>query len=294
MNKNMLIVMGGGLMVAIIVAALVEMSLGPSEPAPVVSENKVEILVAARDLKVGDELSDTSMKWQSWPEGAMFSGAIMREEEQSVTEALEGRVNRAVVADEPLTSSILLSESGGNFVAAVLRPGKRAVGIEVAAATMAGGFVTPGDFVDVVLTYRIEIEPLPDDPTSEEVIDRNISNFATETILENVKVLAIDQTAQRESDEVRVGRTVTLEVDPFGSEKLALASEMGELTLALRGVGDDAVTELDKRPVTTDMRMTRLRDQVLSEYQDEQGRVKQQSRPIRIYNGAAIETVPTR
>ena len=106
----------------------------------------------------------------------------------------------------------MLKEDKGNFVAALLEPGKRAVAISVKADSMVGGFITPGDFVDVILTYRVKFDD-NDDPVAKMIIDQNIDEHATETILENIKVLAIDQTSKNEEAKIKVAKTVTLEVD---------------------------------------------------------------------------------
>lgn len=296
MNKNILIVMGGGLMVAILVAMLVKFGLGGGETV-IQEEGKVEILVASRALKIGEELSSDNMKWASWPEGSVFSAAIRRKDkEQEPGDALEGKLSRSIAEDEPVLKSAVVKEDKGNFVAAVLDPGKRAVAISVKADSMVGGFITPGDFVDVILTYRIKFDD-NDDPIAKMIIDQNIDEHATETILENIKVLAIDQTSKNEETKIKVAKTVTLEVDAIGAEKLALASEMGPVTLALRGIGDNSVSE-EKREVATDLRITNISDQLFDEYRKILGGSKDSavmpSGAVKIYNGANVSSTSTK
>lgn len=300
MNKNILIVMGGGLMVAILVAMLVKFGLS-SGNTQVVEEGKIEILVASRGIKIGEELSDSNMKWASWPEGSVFGAAIRRKDaEQTPEDALEGKVARSVAADEPLLKSVVVKEDKGNFVAAVLPPGFRAVAISVKAENMVGGFITPGDFVDVILTYRVKFDD-NDDPVAKMIIDQNIDEHATETILQNIKVMAIDQTSKSDDAQIKVGKTVTLQVDEVGAEKLALANEMGPLTLALRGLGDDKIST-EKRKVATDLRITNISDQLWEEYREaiggggdkKDGKMSVPSSSVKIYNGSNVQSTSTR
>ncbi|MCB9973970.1 MAG: Flp pilus assembly protein CpaB [Rhodospirillales bacterium] len=297
MNKNILIVMGGGLLVAILVATLVKFGMGGGGSKVVETEGKIDILVAAQDLRIGEELSENNMRWASWPEGSVFSGAIRRKDkDQSLSDALSGKLARNVAKDEPLMRSAVIKEDKGNFVAAILKPDHRAVAISVKAESMVGGFITPGDFVDVILTYKIKFDD-EDDPIAKMVINQNIDEYATETILQNVKILAIDQTSNSDDVKIKVAKTVTLEVDDLGAEKLALASEMGPLTLALRGIGDDKISAED-RAVTTDIRMTRISEQLLDEYKKvrngEHEDAPHPSSNVRIYNGGSVDRVTTR
>ncbi|MCB9965485.1 MAG: Flp pilus assembly protein CpaB [Rhodospirillales bacterium] len=296
MNKNILIVMGGGLLVAILVATLVKFGMDGGSKV-IETEGKVDILVAAQDLRIGEELSDNNMKWAGWPEGSVFSGAIRRKDkDQSLSDALSGRLARNVAKDEPLMRSATIKEDKGNFVAAILKPDHRAVAISVKAESMVGGFITPGDFVDVILTYKIKFDD-EDDPIAKMVINQNIDEYATETILQNVKILAIDQTSNSDDVKIKVAKTVTLEVNDLGAEKLALASEMGPLTLALRGIGDDKISAED-RAVTTDIRMTRISEQLLDEYKKvrngEHEDAPHPSNNVRIYSGGSVDRVTTR
>jgi pilus assembly protein CpaB len=117
-----------------------------------------------------------------------------------------------------------------------------------------------------------------------------IDRHASQTVLENVNVLAIDQNSKKEDDKAKVGRTVTLEVDAHGAEKLALASEMGDLSLVLRALGDNTLSDKTKKQFTTDVQVS----SVLQEL----GRIKKNSGGksdiVRVYNGQNIENVTVR
>ncbi len=294
MNKNILIVLGGAVLVAVLVAMLVQVTLGGKKRA-VEQVAKVEVLVASKDLGIGRELKDGDTKWQEWPKSSVFPGAVIRKEEQSAKEALEGRLARDVAKGEPVVKSALLGQSKGNMVAASLGPGQRAMAIEVSASSMVGGFIGPGDFVDVILTYKESIRASDGDgPLVNKMIELNLDKLATETILQNVKVLAVDQRAKRpEDDKIKVGKTVTVAVGAEDAERLSLASELGELTLALRSVGDDVVVE-KKWPTVSDARLTSMGDEIYEEYEKIQNDAGVRRNIVRIYSGEQVTAIPAR
>ncbi|MAE50991.1 MAG: Flp pilus assembly protein CpaB [Micavibrio sp.] len=296
MNKNVIIVLIGAVIVAVLMAVLVQMMLGDKkeEVVAVKEEPKSEILIAAKDLGIGRELREGDLKWQTWPKNNLFAGAIVRKESQSPEEALEGRLRRDVAEGEPVMASYMLGQTKGNLVAASLEPGQRAVSIQVSATTMVAGFLAPGDFVDVILTYQQSVTVEGDDPLLKEVVRQGLNRTAVETILENVKVLAVDQSAQRSAEEerIKVGKTVTLALDVEETEKIVLAQQMGALTLVLRGVGDDAPIQR-KWPITSDARLVNADDEILAEYQKLKNESGIQTNNVRIYSGGAVQVVPS-
>lgn len=290
MNKNVLIVLGGAVLAAVLVAVLVQVSLGGKKGGSGSAET-VQVLVASDDLKIGQEISDGDLRWQEWPKSAVFRGAIVRKKDQKASEALKGRLRRAVAKDEAVLKSFLLKEKKGNFVAASLEPGMRAMAIEVDAKTMAGGFIKPGDYVDVVLTYKRTIKaPKGSGPEYQSIIDMNINKWASETILQKIKVLAIDQTAEEDDDEdeAEVAKTVTLAVNAEQAEKLALASEFGKVTLALRGVGDDKLVS-KKWKTVTDARLINIDNEVYSEYLKLGNHTGVKRNIVRVYNSSKLQ-----
>ena len=293
MNKNILIVLVGAVLVSVLVAVLVQMTLGGSEPVVEVQEEaRVEVLVAAKDLKLGHVLEKGDLKWAKWPEGSVFGGAVRRKGEQDPLDAVSGRLGRAISSDEPVMKSALLATDKGNLVAANLDAGQRAVAIEVGASSMVGGFIGPGDYVDVILTYRESVNADNDNPAVAKMLELNLDKLATETILQNVKILAVDQSAKREEeDRVKVGKTVTIAVDSMDAERLILAQRMGNLTLSLRGVGDEQVVE-KKWPTISDARLTSMGDEIYNEYERIQQETGINSNIVRIYNGQNVIAVP--
>lgn len=298
MSKNILIVFGGALLVAFLVALAVQLSLGGKEEAPVQvqQEARSEVLVASKNLLMGKEITKGDLRWQSWPKGTLFSGAIIRKESEEAIDALSGRLRRAVAEGEPMLRSVLIAESKGNFVAASLEPGMRAVAIKVSAESMVGGFLEPGDFVDVIMTYKKTIRTESnEDPRVQRLMELNLDRLATETILERVKVLAIDQKAKSpEENLAKVAKTITLAVGVRDAEKLALGAQLGDLTLSLRGLGDEQLTE-EKWSTITDARLTSIGDELFKEAQKlRTNHGTTSNNTLRIYNGGAVNAVSVR
>ncbi len=287
MNRQTLIILGGGFCAALMVAILMQSMLGGSSKPQILNEEpKTAVLVAARNLKIGDNLVGNDMQWQEWPESSVFSGAITKDtlENPDSETPLTGRLRRNVAEGEPLMQSVLVREEKGNFVAATLGAGMRAMAIRVKAESSAGGFITPGDFVDVIMTYDIR---LPSDDRVRDAAISVISKKAAQTVLENVRVVAVDQEA-KEIEETAIARTVTLEISPRDGEKLALADAMGSLSLSLRKLGDDTITQNgDVLPeATTDVRMSNVTQELLGN-----DPASGSSRMIRIYNGGQASDV---
>lgn len=286
MNKTILMIMGGALLVAILVAVVVQAKLGGGQTAEVQSS---EILVAKRKLMTGDTLTAEDVRWQSWPEASFFKGVIKKSEQadEKKLEIYDTPLRRNIEAGEPITTQALISDvkGGNNFLAAMIAPGMRAVAIPVKAETMVGGFLMPGDRVDVMLSYAPQ---LPDDQIglNEQLIER----FASETILSNIRVLAIDQNSKDEGNQAKVGKTVTLEVSREGAETIALARRMGDLTLALRRIGDQDKPEDSINPLTTDATTS----DVIRRIQEVKREFNPSSHTIRLYSGNAIINVPVR
>ncbi len=280
MNKNVLIVLIGGFVIAILVAVLVQASLGGKKSDD--GGPKTLVLVAAKDLGIGTELGEADLKWQAWP-GNAFAGAIVRKEkDEKASEALKGRLVQRVSSGQPLLASYIFKEGKGNLVAATMGKGMRAIAIPVKADTMAGGFISPGDYVDVILTYAVNTDSR-ENPDIKALVNSN----ASETILQKIKILAVDQEASREEDKAKIARTVTLEVSREGAEKLALAANMGDLTLALRGIGDEEVS--GDSNATTDVQVSRVMRDV-AKIQSGGG----SGGNIRVYNGGNVEEIRMR
>jgi len=203
-----------------------------SEPeivqAPEKSRDEAQVLVAAKDIALGTKLSEGDFAWADWPEGSIPKGAVTIEADASAKEKYDGRIARTpIYAGEPIRPERLISTDKG-YMAAILPKGKRAIAVSVEAETTAGGFILPGDKVDLILTRKVKGK------------DEDVA--VSETILENVRVLAIDTTTAGEKDQKTLSpkRTATLELTLSQSEIVALAQQIGTIALALRSAQDSA------------------------------------------------------
>lgn len=275
MNKNVLIVLAGGFVVAILVAVLVQASLGGKKQ--VESGPKLQVLVAAKTLPLGKELAEGDLRWQTWPGEKAFTSAIVRKGDEKADEALKGRLIERVNEGQPVLSSYVFKEGRGNVVAATLPKGMRGMAIPVKAFTMAGGFITPGDYVDVILTYKVSVERRNQSFEMESFLN----SHASETILKNIRILAVDQEASREKDDAKVAKTVTLAVTAKQAETLAVASEMGDIILSLRGIGDEDDEYTDA--LTTDVEVSRAMRNIVSMKESEM-----RAPSVKIYSGAVV------
>lgn len=300
MNKNILIVLAGAVLAAVLVAVLVQVTVGgKKEKISSDSSAVVEVLVASRDLKSTAEIKDGDVTWKTLPKDMAFKGAIVRKEGEEAKGILEGRFNRDISAGEPMKQSMML-KAKGNFVAASLGAGERAISLKLKSEDMVAGFIGPGTFVDVILTYEDRFTSgNGDDARVQQMYDLNIKKYATETILQNIRVLAIDQMYERDfDDEVKAGKTVTLAVPFPDVEKVALAVKMGTVVLVLRGV-DDKFVETAPRDALTDARMTKVRRELFTEYKRLHGDAKASAQDanamsfnnsvsIKVYNGSQV------
>ena len=228
--------------------------------APAVTTAKV--LVAARDLPQGTQITAADMTWKDWPladlhpayvtDGSVPRPAVeaapaeeTKDEEGSVSKVvnavvslssptaadeLSGSVVREnILSGEPIQVRKLVRAGDSGFMAAFLEPGMRAMSVQVSAVSAAGGFILPGDRVDVILTREVDVE------TGDQSRKRTVSA----TVLQNLKVLAVDQATELATDERSVvGATATVEVNARDAETLALARAQGELTIVLRSYAD--------------------------------------------------------
>ncbi|WP_295225255.1 Flp pilus assembly protein CpaB [uncultured Brevundimonas sp.] len=283
---------------ALVVRAMGSSSNEPTTPAaaaPVEVRPMAKVLVAAKDLEPGKRLVEADLEWKDWPvdevnpvfitDGstpvpgkpaaesatAKATDAVNRVAKAATELATTGTksdyigsvVREPILAGEPIVSRKIVRAGDSGYLAAYLEPGMRAMAIAVTVESAAGGFILPGDRVDVVLTAETNRDGAVEGATK--------SKFASGVVLQNIKVLAIDQ-ATRVGDDAQavVGATATLEVRPQDSVLLAQAKSEGELSLSLRSYADTAgPSGATRRPVAA----------------------VSQPQAVRIYRGGAPEVV---
>jgi pilus assembly protein CpaB len=231
MKAARLIVLGVALAAGGVAAMLVRGGPAPEPPkAPPPPLATVDVLVARSDLDTGQVVGARDVAWQTWPAASANSNFIRKTDRPDAIKDFVGAVVRTpVAAGEPIRDAKVVMAKSGGFLAAVLPHGMRAISMNVAPDTGAGGFILPNDHVDVVLTRR--------DKAAEKVT--GVEKYVSETILRNVRVLAVDQViGEKDGQKVVVGKTATIELEPRQAETLALARQTGTLSLTLRSLLD--------------------------------------------------------
>jgi len=210
----------------------------PPPEAPVATINTVDILVARRDINIGQAVQAGDVDWAAWPTESASPLYMRKSDRADAIAQLVGAIARVPIASgEPVRESKLIKANGSGFMAAILPSGMRAVSTEISPETGAGGFILPNDRVDVLLTRR--------DKETERLT--GIESVVAETLLTDVRVLAIDQNVEEKNGQrVVVGKTATLELLPRQAEMLGIGRMQGTLSLALRSIVDS-----DQRPADT-------------------------------------------
>jgi pilus assembly protein CpaB len=211
----------------------------PAAPAPkkvAAPEPKpqLRVLVSARSLPAGHLIVPDDLVWTPWDETDARLHSYYLEGEQPLAELHGAVVRRGIEGGQPLLQGRIVKPGEQGFLAAVLEPGMRAVAVRINLVTGIAGLVFPGDRVDLLLTQRVE---RPNDPQRPE-------RFASETVLTNLRVLAIDQSTNDQTSTPKQAETVTLEVTPKQAELVTLMSEIGQLSLSLRSLQGEEEKQL--------------------------------------------------
>jgi pilus assembly protein CpaB len=220
----------------------------PPAPAPVAT---IDVLVAAKDLGIGSSISEHDVQWQTWPATTANPTLVTKNERPNAIQDYAGSVVRVpMMLGEPVRDNKIIKAKGSGYLAAVLPSGMRAYSTEISAETGAGGFILPNDRVDVILSRR--------DREAEKAtgVEAHVSN----TILTNIRVLAIDQLVQeKEGQRVVVGKTATLELTQRQAETLAVARQTGTLSLTLRSIVDANAKDTPVADTRNDNRINMIR-----------------------------------
>jgi pilus assembly protein CpaB len=222
-----------------IAAYLVSGGVSDNKPqlvAPVAQLQTVDVLVAKSDIGLGQSVKPEDVQWQAWPASTASGTFIRRNERPDATNQIIGSIARSpFIIGEPIRDQKLVRADGSGFMAAILPTGMRAVSTEISPEMGAGGFILPNDRVDVILSKH---EKNPDARAGGSDI------ISSETVLTNIRVLAIDQAPKEKDGQTTViGKTVTLELKPEQAETLVRARQSGTLSLTLRSIADVNIVE---------------------------------------------------
>lgn len=219
------------------------------EPPPAAT---VPILIAAKDLAVGERLNGLSVEWREWPRGNVASSMITRKSKPNAIEEIEGaRARQPILVGEPIAERKIVTSKSGNLMSALVPKGLRAVGIRISDRTGAGGFILPNDRVDIIANRKVELYERGNSDEKTEVAFSRI-------IVTNVRVLAINRTIA--SDGIKSSlpdlETAVVELTPLQAEIVMRSETQGELALALRSFeegGDGGLAdEMPKLSEATD------------------------------------------
>ncbi|WDI33194.1 Flp pilus assembly protein CpaB [Hyphococcus flavus] len=223
MNVSRIAILGVALVAG--AAAFFLMLGNDTEIAPVqivepVREETVRVLVSSNNIQRGQRLTLEDTRWIAWPKKAVQPNFIT-EETTDAREELESAVARSlIVAGEPIVNAKIVKAGSSGLMAAILAPGMRAVTLRVSPETSSGGFILPGDRVDILFAAG-----------------RDGREGGARTIFENVRVLAVNTTYSENTENSHIdGSNVTLELSPNDAEAFTSARGAGSLNLVLRSI----------------------------------------------------------
>jgi pilus assembly protein CpaB len=196
------------------------------------------IVIATGPLRFGTHISPDTLREVAWPDEAIPVGTF-----GSIAELTSGGkriVLASIERNEPILRAKVTGPGQKATLSAVIQDGMRAITVRVNDVEGVAGFVLPGDHVDVLLTRQQER-----------------TSGMNDVVLQNARVLAVDQLADDASDRPTVVKAVTLEVDTVGAQKIALASSLGNLSLMLRRAGELHV-DATRRITTSDLTQTEV------------------------------------
>ena len=192
-----------------------------------VKKDHTRIIVAKTGLPAGTLIKKTHLRWQAWPDAGVADAYLV--DGKTKLESLVGTVVRTgIAAGEPITETRVVRPGQHGFMAAVLRPGFRAITVGVNTTSGVAGFVFPGDRIDLILSHSVGREG-----------QNGRVRRASETVLTDVRVLAIDQSTNDQAEKPNPSKNVTLEVTPKQVEIVSLVSDIGRLSLSLRSLQRD-------------------------------------------------------
>ena len=199
---------------------------------PVAAKPAVQVLVAKNAIRTGQLVKPDDLRWQPWPQGNLPPSYII-EGKRPISDFVGAVARISFHVGAPIVETDIVMPGSRGFLAAVLKPGLRAVSVPATATSTVSGFIYAGDRVDVLLTHAL-------------TNDAGQQHNATETILRNARVIAMDQKLDfTPGDKPDVAKTATLELTAKQTEIVTLAVKMGELSLVLRSLQDPADEERD-------------------------------------------------
>jgi len=214
-TKNIILLIIAGVIISMMFVMVKNRNHAP------VAEDLPKVLVATVDIPAGNFIrADKQLAWAEYPKN-MISPSFILPDAHKIEEFNGGLARNAIAAGTPVVLSSVVRANEGGFMSAVLNPGKRAISVAVNQTSGNAGFIFPGDKVDLILTHKVSF------------------GLASETFIEDLRVLAIDQMLSNPENKAVVAKTVTLEVTPKQAEKINVAISLGAISLSLRSLASE-------------------------------------------------------
>ncbi len=228
MRRQTLIALGVAIILGLIAVFLANTYLTSREKQLASSpEGMVRVAVAALPLSFGADVTPDKVKFVNYPADSLPPGTY-----QSMALLLpEGKPRvalRPILINQPLLAGDLSGEGQNASIAALLPDGMRAATVSINDVSGVAGFVKPNDTVDVLITRQ----PIGGDGSGN-------GRQVTDVLLQNIRVIAMDQRANNANGQAIVSRTATLELTPVDAQKVALGQQLGQLSLVLRKPGEE-------------------------------------------------------
>jgi pilus assembly protein CpaB len=231
MRGSRLLILAGAAILAVVAILLALRYQGQDPAAPKAAPQRTAV-IALKPIKFGENLTPENIAEKPWPADLPEGAFTAKAEALSVDPVgnVPRMAMRPIAVNEVVMRSAVSGEASRLSSSPLLGPNMRAVAVPLSEATGAGGFVQPGDRVDLFLIRKLEG-------------DANNTSIA-DLLVQNVRVLAVGQIADTTREEAVVVRTATLELSPPQAQKVALAQNVGVITVALRSNADDGQTRV--------------------------------------------------
>ncbi len=260
-RRALLLLLAGGIIIFTIVLLRSRLNDVPVVPAATTTPAQASrIVVAKRDLVVGSFIQGLQdLDWGAAPDASAPALAAQQQQPQAdnanpdapqpsapqpvsvarenylyegavkLTDFNGAVVRRALHAGDPVPQFAIMKSGEGGFMSAVLEPGMRAVSIGVNPTSGNAGFVSPGDRIDLIVTHRIKAPQLNNASSTDEFV-------VSETFVRNARVVAVDQMIDNPENKAILAKTITVEVSPRNAEAIAVAADLGKISIALRSL----------------------------------------------------------
>jgi len=236
-NRQTLVALGIAIVLGLVAVYLANTYLSASQ-RQAYAGGTTKVAVAAAPMAFGTDVTADKVRFVDYPNSSIPPGAFTNAAQ--LMPAGKRRVALLPIGiNEPILASKISAEGQGASIAALLPDGMRAASVRINDVSGVAGFIQPNDSVDVLITR--------------DVAGSDRSTQVTDVLLQNVRVIALDQEARNADGSPKVAKTATLEVTPIDAQKLALAQEVGGLSLVLRKAGEQ------NNPVVETISMNDLR-----------------------------------